>query len=213
MCLDQPNQSLRSKRHAQLILDIGSGSREAFELLHQDTSSATMMVIQRLEPNFARAEEIHQECYIKVWQSAASYDPCKGQPSSWLNAIARNAGLDHLRRARTRHDVSKRLAIDFDSDVDPLEVIATEEPGPLDRLSAASASKALCLCMDRLTSAQRQALALAYFHDLSHAEVASALRQPLGTVKSWVRRSLISLRACIEQPAGVFPGNPDGPRA
>lgn len=203
MCIERPYSVSRSLRQAQWIVDIANGKRDAFELLHRDTSSNLMTVISRLESNVSQAEEIHQDCYIKIWQSAKSYDPGRGQPSTWLNAIARNAGRDHLRRAGTRPQIATRLARESDDETDPFELIPGDGPGPFDVLSSASDRSALCACMDRLSSKQRQTLAFAYFHDLTHAEVATRLRQPLGTVKSWIRRSLISLRKCMEQTSGA----------
>ena len=80
--------------------------------------------------------------------------------------------------------------------------MADEAPGPLELLSRASDARALSHCMQGLNAPQRQSLALAFYDGLSHAEVAEKMGQPLGTVKSWVRRALLSLKTCLEQAAG-----------
>ena len=76
--------------------------------------------------------------------------------------------------------------------------MASDAPGLLDLLSRASDARALSSCMQGLSAQQRQSVALAFFDGLSHAEVAERMHQPLGTVKSWVRRALITLKGCLE---------------
>ena len=78
------------------------------------------------------------------------------------------------------------------------DTVADDAPGPLDLLSRASDARALDQCMQGLSAQQRQSVALAFFDGLSHAEVADLMRQPLGTVKSWVRRALMTLKTCLE---------------
>lgn len=77
--------------------------------------------------------------------------------------------------------------------------IASDTPGPLDLLEQASEARSLSTCMQTLSGDQQHSLALAYYQGLSHAEVAQQLGQPLGTVKSWVRRGLQSLKTCLER--------------
>jgi RNA polymerase sigma-70 factor (ECF subfamily) len=78
------------------------------------------------------------------------------------------------------------------------DTVADDAPGPLDLLSRAVEARALAACMEQLSATQRQSVALAFFHGLSHAEVATQMRQPLGTIKSWVRRSLAALKSCLQ---------------
>ncbi|MEP7140677.1 MAG: sigma factor-like helix-turn-helix DNA-binding protein, partial [Caldimonas sp.] len=86
-------------------------------------------------------------------------------------------------------------------DDDVYDTVADDAPGPLELLSRASESRSLAACMETLSALQRQSVALAFFQGLSHAEVAVQLRQPLGTVKSWVRRSLMVLKSCLQGAA------------
>ena len=81
--------------------------------------------------------------------------------------------------------------------------MADDSAGPLELLSRAADARALSHCMQALSAQQRQSVALAFFDGLSHAEVAEQMRQPLGTVKSWVRRALLSLKNCLESAAQV----------
>ena len=85
--------------------------------------------------------------------------------------------------------------------IEPTDALADDAPGPLDLLGLASQKRQLSACMERLTPPQRQSVALAFFDGLSHAEVAAQLREPLGTVKSWVRRALNTLKGCLDRAA------------
>ena len=96
---------------------------------------------------------------------------------------------------RSKTNITQR---NDDEETDVYDTVASEAPGPLDVLSRASEARALSHCMQALSPQQRQSVALAFFDGLSHAEVAEQMRQPLGTVKSWVRRALMSLKGCLE---------------
>ena len=86
-----------------------------------------------------------------------------------------------------------------EEEADMLDDIASDTPGPLDLLAQASTAKALSNCVNQLSGDQRHSLALAYYQGLSHSEVADHLGQPLGTVKSWLRRGLQGLKTCLER--------------
>jgi RNA polymerase sigma factor (sigma-70 family) len=93
-----------------------------------------------------------------------------------------------------------------DEDPDVYDSVADDAAGPLELLSQASDARQLSHCLQALSAQQRQSVALAFFDGLSHAEVAEKLQQPLGTVKSWVRRALQSLKACLEAAVQRGPG-------
>jgi RNA polymerase sigma-70 factor (ECF subfamily) len=114
-------------------------------------------------------------------------------PMTWMTSIVRNRCLDWLRRPNLE------VALDplGEDSEDPLERIPSDDPGPLDRLAHLNDAKALAECLGRLEAKQRQAITLAFFDGLSHSELASHMRQPLGTVKTWVRRGLERLRGCL----------------
>jgi RNA polymerase sigma-70 factor (ECF subfamily) len=114
-----------------------------------------------------------------------------------LTSIARNRAIDSLRRAQTQPQIRTHVSSD-DEETDVYDTVADDAPGPLDLLSRASDARALTHCMEVLSAQQRQSVALAFFDGLSHAEVAQNMRQPLGTVKSWVRRALLALKGCLE---------------
>jgi RNA polymerase sigma-70 factor (ECF subfamily) len=152
------------------------------------------------------AEELLQEIYVTLWKQAAGFDAARSQPLTWLTHIARNRAIDSLRRAEAQPQVA-RFAAGGDGDDDDaddaqrraLEALPDDAAGPFELLRQASEARQLGRCMEHLSAAQRQSVALAFYDGLSHAEVAERLRQPLGTVKSWVRRALLALKSCLDQ--------------
>ena len=110
--------------------------------------------------------------------------------------------IDSLRRAQSQPVLQSVHRDDEDDDRPDLDQqVADETAGPADLLAQAGDARRLNTCMQGLTASQRQSVALAFFDGLSHAEVAAHLHQPLGTVKSWVRRALLSLKECLERAA------------
>jgi RNA polymerase sigma factor (sigma-70 family) len=193
--------SERSHDLARLLGRAGLGDRAAFATLYERTSSHLFAVVLRINRDRAQAEDILQEVYVNVWRAASSFDAAQSQPLTWLTSIARNRAIDSLRRVQTQprmRTVGAALDGRDNEDDDVYDTVADTAPGPLDLLSQATEARALADCMDKLTALQRQSVALAFYQGLSHAEVAEQLRQPLGTVKSWVRRSLMALKSCLQ---------------
>ncbi|WP_133700103.1 sigma-70 family RNA polymerase sigma factor [Roseateles toxinivorans] len=191
--------SQNSKELSQLLARVGLGDREAFAKLYERSSARLFGVVLRIQRDQAAAEDILQEVFVKVWRSAAGFDAAQSQPLTWLTSVARNAAIDSLRRQQTQPQIQARHRADDDDDApDAVDLAADEAPGPLELLSRATEARALNHCMQDLNAMQKQSLALAFYDGLSHAEVAEKMAQPLGTVKSWVRRALLSLKNCLE---------------
>ncbi len=192
----------KSRELSQLLARAGLGDRAAFARLYERTSGHLFAVLLRIQRDRAQAEDLLQEVYVAVWKAAASFDAARSQPLTWLTHIARNRAIDSLRRAGAQPQTQSLSAGDDDDDrADPAEALARADPGPLDLLGPASDRRERGHCMERLTPPQRQSVALAFYDGLSHAEVAEQLREPLGTVKSWVRRALQTLKGCLERAA------------
>ncbi len=190
----------RQQALAELLSRVALGDQAAFERLYRETSPHLLGVVLRIQTDRALAEDVLQEVYVNVWRSAQGFNPAVSQPTTWLGSIARNRAIDSLRRGQAApQTVSSRSGGPEEEDTDMLDDIASEAPGPLDLLAQASTAKALSTCMDTLSGDQRHSLALAYYQGLSHSEVADQLGQPLGTVKSWVRRGLQGLKNCLER--------------
>lgn len=213
MKTDPQDWPARSQELAQLLARAGIGDRAAFKQLYERTSGHLFAVVLRIQRDRAVAEDLLQEVYVSVWKAATGFDAARSQPLTWLTGIARNRAIDSLRRQQTQPRTDSAPRPDRDGDgPDPLDQFADEQPGPLALLSRASDARELGQCMQHLSPAQRQSVALAFFDGLSHAEVAQQLREPLGTVKSWVRRALATLRQCLERGALADAGRHDPKR-
>jgi RNA polymerase sigma-70 factor (ECF subfamily) len=135
------------------------------------------------------AEDIVQDSFVLVWRHAHSFDPARGTAMAWLARIVRNQCFDLLRR-RGR-----------ESPLDDAVIESWEDPGPSPADLAALSRDAQRLrgCLDELEESPRRSLLLAYYEGLTFEQVAGRLQAPLGTVKSWIRRSLLRLKGCMER--------------
>jgi len=169
-----------------LLARSAQGDRAAFQRLYQASAAKLHGVALRILRRGDWAEEVLQECYVSIWTRAGDYRAGLSAPMTWMTSIVRNRCLDWLRRP------APEVA------VETFEELESGSPGPLAELERAKDAQALARCLGGLDARQRQAIALAFYEGLSHAELASHLRQPLGTVKTWVRRGLLRLKSCLE---------------
>ena len=191
----------RSVELSDLLARSGLGDRRAFATLYERTSGHLFAVVLRIQRDRGVAEDLLQEIYVAVWKAAASFDAARSQPLTWLTSVARNRAIDSLRRQQAQPQTESTTRAEDDDRPDATEALADPNPGPLELLGRASDARQLGQCMEALSPPQRQSVALAFFDGLSHAEVAEQLREPLGTVKSWVRRALQTLKGCLERGA------------
>jgi RNA polymerase sigma-70 factor (ECF subfamily) len=189
----------RSLRIAELLARTALADQKAFGELYRLTSAQLYAVALRILRESSAAEEVLQEAYVSVWHHAGSYDRAKSQAQTWLTSIVRNRCLDRLRR-REVDTVTLRRDDSDDGDMD----FASEAPSPVDMLLDGAEAQSVRQCVDALEGAQKQAIALAFYHGLSHAELAAHLREPLGTVKSWIRRGLERLKHCLDRAGVAF---------
>jgi RNA polymerase sigma factor (sigma-70 family) len=193
----------RSRELVGLLSRTALGDRAAFAQLYDRTSGHLFAVLLRVQRDRALAEDLLQEVYVNVWRAAGGFDATRSQPLTWLTSIARNRAIDSLRRTQTQPQLlsTTRDADDDDDSPDAVERAPDDSPGPLELLGRACDERQLHRCMDGLSASQRQSVALAFYDGLSHAEVAEHLCQPLGTVKSWLRRALQALKQCLDGAA------------
>jgi RNA polymerase sigma-70 factor (ECF subfamily) len=191
-------QDDRNAALAQMLSRVGLGDRAAFAALYKAVSAQLLGVILRIQRDRAQAEDVLQEIFVSIWRAAQGFDAARAQPMTWLTSIARNRAIDSLRRGKTEVATVTSLSADDDDDGPNLvDTLASDLDGPMQALEQASQAKAVSRCIGTLSAEQQQCVALAYYQGLSHSEVAQHLKQPLGTVKSWVRRALISLKDCL----------------
>ena len=177
----------RQDRLAGLLARTALGDRKAFEALYAATSGQLFAVSLRIVREHGLAEEVLQDAFVSIWRHAADYARAKSAPLTWMSAIVRNRSLDVVRRTREEPDVDDQLAA----------LLVDESAAPARDVEARAAAHSLQGCLAELDAEQRQSIVLAFFHGLSHSELAAHLHKPLGTVKTHVRRGLMRLRDCL----------------
>ena len=182
-------------RDAELtaLLDrIAHEDAAALKALYDRVASLLFGVAMRVLRRQEWAEDVLQESFLTIWRSAGAYRASLSPPLAWMGLIVRSRALDLLRRhAAERGHLTQEL------DEALADTLAGEAPNPMDSADASQQARALHGCLQQLEAAQREVLSLAYLRDLSHAELSTQLRLPLGTVKTWIRRGLAQLRGCM----------------
>ena len=187
--------SAKTAELAQLLQAVALGCPASFKRLYVLTSPRLFAIVHTINRDRADSEDVLQEIYCKVWRNCGSFDPQRGVAQSWLAAIAHHSALDSLRRRRARPD---RRTIAVQDDEDPYSGLACAAATPVDAAAQRQDAHALHEGLQTLPAAQRQSLVLAFLEGLTHDEIAAHLQQPVGTVKSWLRRSLIALRPALQ---------------
>jgi RNA polymerase sigma-70 factor, ECF subfamily len=165
-----------------------AGSQTAFSELYRSTSAKLFGVALRILRRQDWAEEVLQECYVNIWKHSAAYQAGLSAPMTWMTSIVRNRCLDWLRRPNLEDTTDDDQAFDN---------VESAAPGPLALLEQSTEAGAIARCLQALEEKQRHAISIAYFEGLTHTELARKLGQPLGTVKTWVRRGLLKLKDCL----------------
>ena len=181
----------------RLLVDLlhacAQGRQLAFQKLYQLTSPQLFAILVRILKRRDLAEEALQDAFINVWRNATSYTAQKGSPMTWLVSICRYRALDMLRRTQREVPLESNSGEDGEAE---LETLADD--AKVSELLSHAELRALKRCLEELSESQHRSLQLAYFDGCSHEEIAHALNSPIGTVKSWVRRGLQSLKRCLE---------------
>ena len=167
---------------------IGTGDKRAFTELYDATAPRIFGLVRRLLIDPAQSEEVTQEVYLEIWQSAAKYKPERGSAMSWMLMMAHRRAVDRIRASQASRERDSKVGIrDFDREYDHVaEHVEVTMEG--ERVKRALAG---------LTELQRQAVELAYYRGLSHTEIASELHVPVGTVKTRIRDGMIRLRDAL----------------
>jgi RNA polymerase sigma-70 factor, ECF subfamily len=191
--------ALTSTGQREVSLDAALLSRllqkdvSAFEQLYERHSRLVYGLVLRILQQASTSEEVVQDVFLQLWRNADQYDASRGPFVPWLCTLARNRALDHLRlkserqrrlEGQTEHFSTVFAAPDYER--------ALDEKRRAERVRALMAS---------LAPQQKKAIELAYFEGMSHSEIAAALKEPLGTVKSWIRNGLRRLKEGLQQQA------------
>lgn len=159
-----------------LLARVGRGDGLAFRQLYDQAAGRMLAAARRILGERELAEDAVQDAFMRIWRSAAKFDPARGVALAWMGRIVRNAALDRLPKER---DMARIEDIE-------IAVMPTEPPNA--RVSQ---------CLKKLPGSQGRAMVLMYVHGLTHSELSAQMGAPLGTVKSWVKRGLEALRICM----------------
>ncbi|AYG57932.1 sigma-70 family RNA polymerase sigma factor [Rhizobium jaguaris] len=179
---------MASEEIEALIGRVAMRDQKAFGALYKKTSPKLYAVCLRILGNKTDAEEVLQEVYVKIWQRAERFIASEGPAMPWLTTIARNQSIDAI-RAR------KPIADEIDTAYD----LADTEPGPEEQAMVKGEGRRIDRCMEELEADRAQAVRSAYVEGLSYQELAEQYAVPLNTMRTWLRRSLIRLRECMDR--------------
>jgi RNA polymerase sigma-70 factor (ECF subfamily) len=177
-----------SLRLETLLRGTAAGDRAAFAELYALAAPQLFGIALRILRQRDRAEDVLQESFVAIWQRARDYDPQKGGPMTWLITVLRRRAIDALRRGARQPE---RLA---EPEASLLALVA----GPADSAERGSELRALQNCLGELAAEPRRAMLMVYAYGLTQEEFAARTATPLGTVKSWIRRSLERLKKCLD---------------
>ena len=174
---------------AGLLARTALRDEEAFHALYRATAAKLFGLALRILKRRELAEDCLQDTFVSIWYRAGDYRPDLAQPFTWMAAIARNRALDMVRAAPAQREIVT------DDALEPVDATGTDTA---QAAAFADEARVLHRCLEGLPPKQRQAIALAYFRGLAHSELAQALREPLGSVKTWIRKGLVQLKRCME---------------
>lgn len=169
------------------LVQVALGDREAFRQLYGATHCKLFGIVLRILRRQELAEEVLQEVYVAIWTRACDFTPGRASPISWMAAIARNRALDEVRRRRP----------EFTDADEKLEDASDPAASPADQAEINADLRRLESCMGGLDASRRDAIRLAYLDGLSRQELADRFQQPVGTIKTWLHRSLKQLKDCL----------------
>lgn len=181
---------------APLLLRIRSRDQAALGELYDRTSSQVYTTAYNMLRDPSDAEEVVGDVYQQVWEKSESYDPARGRVIAWLLTQAWTRAIDRQRRER-RHSRVLHL------ETSDMAAVPDERVSSARLIDALDADNAVARAFDQLSSAQREMVALAFYEDLSHPEIAERTGMAIGTVKSHIRRGLAALRKALGGRGGM----------
>lgn len=188
---------------AELLQATARGDSKSFKRLYDETSPHLFAIALKMMREKALAEDVLQDAFVQVWHRARDYHTERGAVLTWMTTLVRYRAIDLMRKRRTGSGRERLTTLDpDDADFDMPDAPDTTDGGadgasPLSSAIASEDSRRLERCMQRLSAEQKRSVALAFFHGLTHSELAECLAEPLGTIKSRLRRSLARLKECL----------------
>ncbi len=182
------DNELDRQRLTQGLRRMATGDAEAMRIVYHQTSAKLFAVCLRVLKDVPVAEDTLQDVYLKIWHHAARFDPDRASPITWLCSIARNTAIDRLRSVQ-RVPRGEGEVPDMLPDDAPTADIMLERQEEEDRMLA---------CIGLLDGNHARCIRAAFFDGHSYVQLADRHKVPVGTMKSWMRRSLLRLRECLD---------------
>lgn len=170
-----------------LLRKVGRGDRDALGMLFALDAGRLIAIARRIVRRRELAEEVVQESFVAAWRHAPRFDAARGRARAWLGTIVRNRALNLIRDDR-------RVDFASDEELDTYRGRADEAAAAYGRLGE---GVALRRCLEALEPRRRNSILLSYVVGYSHGEIAAELDVPVGTVKAWIRRSVVALQECL----------------
>src|SRR5258705_12579730 len=174
---------------AAALARVAGGDRAALRIIYQDTSAKLFGVCLRILNDRGEAEDVLQDVYVTVWRKAATFDPGRASPITWMVAIARNRAIDRLRATA----VSRRM-----EPIEAADAVSDPAPAAVERVELAQQHQRLSRCLEELEARHASAIREAFLDGATYEELAARMKVPLGTMKSLIRGGLLKLRTCLE---------------
>ncbi len=186
-----PRQSADDAREAlrDAMLRLAAGDQAALEIVYRMTRVKLFGITLRILGDRKEAEDALQDVYVNLWQRADRYDPARASPIAWLAAFARNRAIDRLRTGKVRGGavpIEEAAPLPDDSPLADVLLVDAEQRAQIHK------------CLVALDDRTQGHIRAAFFEGMTYAQLAEAADVPLGTMKSWIRRGLQRLRACLE---------------
>jgi|SRR5678815_1112355 len=173
-----------------LVRRMAQKDAKALEAFYDRYHRVAFALVLRIVRVRQEAEDVLAEVFWQVWRQSGRYTPSRGKPLAWLLTIARSRAIDNLRASHRRPQ--------SDAGGDEIQISAASVNPNDDPTERASAKIAVSRCLELLSREQRVVLEMAYFEGMSHTEIATALNQPLGTMKDRIRTGMMNLRKCLK---------------
>lgn len=174
------------------LLACAAGERGAMQRLYEQEAGRLFGVVRRIVRDAALAEDVLHDACVNIWTRAASFDPARGSARGWIYSVARNLALNARRDDLREADMPQEAlqAIDDQASMAAWEAVSRGEQW-------ADSAGRVGHCLSELEPVRRDCILYAYVDGLSQKEIAARVAAPLGTVKAWIQRSLVALRACM----------------
>lgn len=185
--VQEGSNTVDKRRIEDLIARVAMGNRQAFSNLYDATSAKLFGICLRVLKDRDSAEDVVQDTFVKVWRNAGQYRANGLSPMTWLITIARNTAIDRLRAKRHNHD-----------NLEDAPEISDPAAGPEQQSVARSEQARIERCLETLQTERADAVRGAYLNGETYADLAERFQVPINTMRTWLRRSLMALRECME---------------